>query len=1589
MADTMTTGAPAPDPTTQAIGNIETALSAAPELTKAPGVALDVANGGGDVPGNSQAISALANRQPRAAAAQQVNQASGGGLFGVLGSLGHDVAHIGGDVIGGAVKVANTGLQAMQHEWRYLHDVEAKHGLLAALGEGLVIVGAAAAGAVLTGGAGDVAEAGILAGAGEAATAAAGEGAAAGAAGAAGVAGEAAGEAGVGAGEAAAGAASRGAVRAGFHVAGKVLNMAAPARVILPGEAAGYAMAHVLYGDSWKKTADPNYRDPHTGELVNFGNDVAGWFGIKGGARTALSGASNAIFDLALDPLASAGKVVGQARSAEGLTLGIRGGPTKTWARNLLPENIERLAVGTDAQSRNYQRLAQYLADSNAGQIIAFDRRLTPLVADTMDETGRVIRPGLANASTPDEVTDVFRHHQGMMQTTSTTLPSMSLLRLKMTQLRQYMNDGTTTYLHPVLGGLRHPTALRGNIGKLTTRVPGTSFDAASRKFVKSSVNFTSMAGADLLRDWYEMGLGRTQANSLIDLMYHSDVATRHIIHRNASLMTLLGHAGLDFGNPDVTDASWYSTSIEHALNQINKPKVREALQRRIDSLMSPTSPDAGGVYNSTRSGEPTRPFIDPETGKRMQGASLLSQTGEVPLPSYSEIHHIAQKLSGGQRFTGAVDDFLMNHVTDPIFKRWILQSYGYALHISAAEMIPNTLRLGFQTMARASYYTALARLSNATERDSEELSGMTKIAYDLLDGHPRFKPVLAQLKQLQKVKNVTAAEALRIAPKAQAEMDKVMDWIRVTNAHLVTPGLAPHGGIVDTMGDDSVGKAVGGFRGLMARTRWKRGDNYTTYGPPDAEHVRSWRVHLGLQAKDPIARAAARAMHEAYRQGHDDQSAYARGVEAAHEALQRIPADQLSGFIGSTLKRDGDPAAMTPLESWAHVVTEDVAAMTHDGTDAHAPNMVLLKNVADGHPTLQGVLHKIPVDLRPRNVPGREIVPSGASFWARLSSIGYERVLNPTVNFLSRQPLAYAEFSKRMDLYQHLEDTGVMLHEERVIRAAGEATVDAIRYIHNIQDRTQLDQLLRNWVPFFFAQEQAYRRAGRFLAEDPGAFRRYQLGIAAVHDMVTKQQDQQGNQVFAFPGAGWLDRSVVGALGIMGMQTASLNPTGFGGTLSAANVVFPVANGVRPDLSPVVTLGAHAVHDAFEEFGRSYATFEPVISRVDGALTAAVGSQAMSQNVLQQLIPNTTAYRAVETLAANDTAFTSAFLMTLQNLAYQQNVAMQKWVAGGQKGPMPDIIPPPNADPNAIQAFLSKVKNQTRIVFMMRAIIGAVSPVSADVTVDDFGLNAKLQADIKGAKSVALGFQKFLHDNPNATPYVVSKSTTATGSSLPDTQAALDWIAQHKITDPNSTLGKYQYGAMWLMPRPTDAKYSAQAYLNEIADGLRVRDTPEQYLKALYTENGNQTYYAALNIHEQAVQAATGNSGALSQEYAKWGAYMQTLQKQQPIWWAAYNGGTRQSDAQRSINELQDIFAKGLAPAGQQSDDIGSLLADYQNAEQAYMQAGTLPNYSSAQKKIRDQWIIYVNQLAQDKPNLAGIISSVFREALTYTNVA
>ena len=267
------------DNTDPLANNLNVAVQSAPELAKVPGAAVDVATAGGNIPQNAQAVAQAGVRNENGAAIDTANQQSGGVVHDVFNWLGHATADVGKSVL----KMASAPLNFVQHEYRYLHDVEARHGMFAAIAEGAAVTAGVAAGSILTGGLGDALGLGLGAGADVA-------------------------EAGLG------DAAESGLGQVAKTVGGKLLRGGiGRGTEVLGGETAAAGMGQVMYHDSWQRTASSTYVDPHTGQPVSVGRDLAsGLFHLspKSGAYKAMSGTTDMLADIFGDPLANGLNVV-------------------------------------------------------------------------------------------------------------------------------------------------------------------------------------------------------------------------------------------------------------------------------------------------------------------------------------------------------------------------------------------------------------------------------------------------------------------------------------------------------------------------------------------------------------------------------------------------------------------------------------------------------------------------------------------------------------------------------------------------------------------------------------------------------------------------------------------------------------------------------------------------------------------------------------------------------------------------------------------------------------------------------------------------------------------------------------------------------------------------------------------------------------------------------------------------------------------------------------------------------------------------------------------------------------------------------
>lgn len=1417
---------------------IDQALSAAPELARSPGAAVAVGTGGGDVTSRAQAVAQAGNRQGTAAGFDRAKASTGDPLHTALSWLGHNVAKPVGTALGDVAKAANTPLRFVQHEYRYLHDVEARHGIGAAVAEGIGITLGAAGGTLIAG----------------------------------------------------------------------------PEGFMLGAEGAGALEGQLAYRDSWSRTSSGDYRDPHTGKLVSFGRDIAGLVGLHGSGFNDVSGVLDAIGDYTADPLALAGKVKGAANSVEGI------GGALGYKYSGLAVNAENV----DHAYANYagvRRAFETIAGMDAGTIARFDQRLAP-IADL-----------LGRATTGDEVAQVLKEAAKTSELgTLDRLPTMSFTKMPLWAVKNAAKDT------PYLGGQM----------RRLEQLPGATWDPVRMEYSSTKINPSNLYGLPDIMRLARFSETEKVAQGIGSAYAYASPAERIGIFKNVVMNNVFALAHVAPPPDDAHLGDYLDTLVDAD----TKKYLMHEMSGHIDQA-NPEGADAGRVFGTNIFGKPIAPVVH-ESGAEMQGAVTQNQVGSLTVPSLVETRRMAQAIHSTvmNRLLAGTDDFLYHYVTQGFFKPLVLQSGGYALHISFAEMFPNAARLGMRKMASAAFHASASKLGfKADERDLGAFTGwMHRIAG-----------------------KVPTSEH-------EAYIDGIMG--HVLNGYGHTNGLGAGENIGREAGAEE--QAATSFRTSFGKVGPVReGTNFGLFGSWTKRFPQMWQDELRENARDEPTRIAAGAYRQASAEGKSMVEATELARRAVAEHLRSLPEETLDSFVRAKYPQLGAPEGFDPIDSFASAIVEKMKGAVH-GSEAsdfklHVP---FLNDVAEGKvPKIDDIARVQGVD-RPLMIKGRDIVPDGSSPIQRLADVGFRKVLNPMVNFLSRDPLMRAEFGEQFKALESSIENGTFTTDEAATLAASRATAHSMRFVHNLHDRTQWTATMRNWAPFYFAQEQAYRRMGRLLVEDPGAFRRYQLEISSVHDITAKKQDSNGNQYIVFPGSGWLGKTVPSIFGKMGVPVAAISPAGFGGSFSAANVIFPLSQGARPGLGPVMAVPAQALGSLFPELGAHYARFRPIANVATSAITDVVGSETMSSPIWEQLVPNTFVQRIIETAQGSDRAFNSSFMQTLQALDYEQNLAMERWVKGGRKGEMPDIVPSQSAaaNPLKMQAFLDKVKNQTRILYGVRAILGLVSPVSADVEIGNYGLPTELNAEIAKQGSVSKGITAFLAKNPEATPYTVFQSTNTSGAVVPESVDAENWIDNNM-----SLIQAAPFAAMWLMPQmgKSAATYSPAVYNEQLAQGIRAKRAPADFLTALYVAAGNATYYAGLSQHEAALDAIGNNNVAKSAEYTTWDNYVNQLEQQAPVWATDHLSGDRYVQRQQTIKQLRTIFAEGKAPAGTQSTLVKQLLDQFDIAQADYQNATQQWNYTSAESAVNDQWEAYTSQLATAQPALAPIITSVFKDAL------
>ena len=294
----------------------------------------------------------------------------------------------------------------------------------------------------------------------------------------------------------------------------------------------------------------------------------------------------------------------------------------------------------------------------------------------------------------------------------------------------------------------------------------------------------------------------------------------------------------------------------------------------------------------------------------------------------------------------------------------------------------------------------------------------------------------------------------------------------------------------------------------------------------------------------------------------------------------------------------------------------------------------------------------------------------------------------------------------------------------------------------------------------------------------------------------------------------------------------------------------------------------------------------------------------------------------------------------------------------------------------------------QTRILYVMKALVGAVTPVSPELTNQTYNqFSAALTAEINSHKSIAAGFQAFQEKYPNAEAFTVAQSQGLSGVAIPSSVAAEKWI-----NDNMDLINKFPNAGILLMPQ-VGKKYNAAVYNEQIAQSLRAKLQPSEwsqdgtvpsYIDSLYIGAGNSIFYKWYGQYQQQIKGLAGTS-KYDAEQAFWGNGSPgsgTIGKyglQNPVWYNWFNSDTREIQRGETIKQMTTLLKDNPQLKTPIAENTRVLLAGYANYEK---QITTLSNdgaSSSLQTAAKDAWDTYLQGVATSQPEMINVITAMF----------
>jgi len=990
-----------------------------------------------------------------------------------------------------------------------------------------------------------------------------------------------------------------------------------------------------------------------------------------------------------------------------------------------------------------------------------------------------------------------------------------------------------------------------------------------------------------------------------------------------------------------------------------------------------------------------------------------------------------------------------INRFLSKTFVPLALFSGGWALRVGASEATLNSLRFGGWASFDAKVMTAIAK---------HEARGLMALE--------------DATKERGLIRNVVAGALLGVEKNIvrgmdQFQRDRMLDDFVGTiirhNGHL--PGGVHE--VEDTVfNDKTVENAMAGLvlgvddkgRFIMADTHSSKDGGWGYLSSGSADYVRALREHITRLANDPLLNPTSKKLEEIFyeaglksmggdlnnlpreveRLSADEQrqeiisagaSQYRtpESVEILREQLEQTALDSINSLSEADrvrFDRDlGRLNATSPLarnsahEEWAAVIAENaiksVMGKDETGYIFHSPlvmqaaNPETIKSMDEFTRDLNGMgataPTNIPSSMTKASAPGRYSLQ-------HLTQVGHDKFLGPIVNKMVREPTFLLEQHYAMEKLRDLvkinavdEETAQAMADERAFR-------NMSKYVHNPKDKTLWEVNMRVAAPFYFAQNQAWRRAFRVMREDPGAFEKYLKLSLGVTNYISSASSGGNIPSIFIPGSTWLGKS--GAIAGTRIDPNSpgwfFNQMNFGFAFDPISVssVFPTGSTgfgrhdylsdlglFRPSWGPVVTIPIK-----MSEFFLNKSHTWPMLSKVLNAWV--LGPASANSSLYSDFFPNTAARDLLEvgvSLAgvSGIPQFSTDALNSTENLVinnamdnlytreYENVYNKYDWNSinpdTGNKWTQQQIVQYCRGQADLsitkmfnqvgfTQKFLDEAHAQAIVMFLVKSVLQMGSPVALSLQ-EKFSADPEFQKILdsvdpltKQKYTLQSASAKFAEKFPTHLYDLVAHSS-GPYETWAETTSAVQFIQDH----PNVARQFPNASAMLI----TRGNYSPQAYQLEASLGLRQTDAPQDYINALLVSAGNDYYYNYLATEPQF--GGNGSTAGQAISYEQYTA-LSTAAKQygmssNPTWYTSFVGAQRHNLEINAFKEMNTMLKSKDVPdavfggAGEKAK-FENLIQQYNGAlsqvnDLVSVGDKTIANY------VRQEWYAFCLQAA------------------------